>query len=209
MGILNATPDSFSDGGRHNTLDTALYHAEKMIKEGASIVDIGGESTRPNAPDISLNEELDRVIPIVEKLKAEFDVFISIDTSKAAVMKAVIQLGVDMINDVGALRVEGVLQTCADSNVPICLMHMQGQPRTMQTNPQYDDVFADVSQFFTERIAACKVAGIERDRLILDPGFGFGKALEHNVALLAKLGNCKAFDLPILVGICRKAMGGA
>ncbi len=209
MGILNVTPDSFSDGGKHNTIDTALYHAEKMLNEGASIIDIGGESTRPNAPDVALNEELDRVIPVVEKLKAEFDVVISVDTSKAAVMKAAIQLGADMINDVRALQGEGALQACADSDVPICLMHMQGQPRTMQTKPEYQDVITDIKAFFQQRIVDCEQAGIERNRLILDPGFGFGKTLDHNVALLAGLEQFADLGLPLLVGISRKTMIGA
>ena len=209
MGILNVTPDSFSDGGSHTSLDAALYHTKKMIKEGATIIDIGGESTRPNAPNVSLDEELGRVIPVVEKLKAEFDIFISVDTSKVAVMKAVIQLGADMINDVRALQEEGALQACADSDVPICLMHMQGQPRTMQSHPKYGDVLDDIRAFFEQRITACENIGIKRNRLILDPGFGFGKTLEHNVQLLSKLDDFTSFDLPLLVGISRKTMIGA
>ena len=209
MGILNATPDSFSDGGKHLGLDKALYHAETMLEEGASIIDVGGESTRPNAPDVSLNEELDRVIPIVERLKAEFDTYVSVDTSKAEVMTAAIQLGADMINDVRALQEDGALQACTDANVAICLMHMQGQPRTMQNQPTYTDVVTDIQQFFEARITACKAVGIERNRLLLDPGFGFGKTLEHNVQLLAQLDNFKSFNLPLLVGISRKSMIGA
>ena len=209
MGILNITPDSFSDGGKHDSLDTALYHTKKMIKEGATIIDIGGESTRPNAPDVSLNEELDRVIPVIEKLKTELDVFISVDTSKGGGMKAAIQLGADMINDVRALQEEDALQACVNSDVPICLMHMQGQPRTMQRQPKYDDVFTDIQHFFQQRITICGNEGIKRNRLILDPGFGFGKTLEHNVQLLSKLENFTSFDLPLLVGISRKTMIGA
>lgn len=209
MGILNVTPDSFSDGGKYTGLDTALYHAEAMIKAGASIIDVGGESTRPNAPDVSLDEEFDRVIPVVEALKTEFDTFVSVDTSKAKLMQAAIQLGADMINDVRALQEEGALQVCADADVPICLMHMQGQPSSMQNQPQYDDIMGDIQQFFKTRIAACEAVGIERNRLLLDPGFGFGKTLAHNVQLLSQLEHFMSFDLPLLVGISRKSMLGA
>ena len=208
MGILNVTPDSFSDGGKHDSLDAALFHAEKMIEEGATIIDVGGESTRPNAPDVSTQKELDRVIPVIEKLKAEFNAFISVDTSKAAVMKASIQLGADMINDVRALQEEGAMQACVDSDVPICLMHMQGQPRTMQSNPKYNDVVTDIHSFFEQRILECEQMGIARNRLVLDPGFGFGKTLEHNIALLANVDKFVSLDLPLLVGISRKTMIG-
>ena len=209
MGILNVTPDSFSDGGKHNSLDAALYHAESMINDGASIIDVGGESTRPNAPEVALNEELDRVIPVIEKLNENFDCCISVDTSKAAVMQAALQAGAGMINDVRALQEDGALQVCADSDVPICLMHMQGQPRTMQKNPKYIDVVEDIKTFFERRITACETVGIERKRLILDPGFGFGKTLEHNTDLLARLGEFHSLNLPLLVGISRKSMIGA
>ncbi|MCG7497559.1 dihydropteroate synthase [Vibrio sp. Of7-15] len=206
MGILNVTPDSFSDGGKFNSLDSALYHAEKMVEAGVSFIDIGGESTRPGAPDVSLQQELDRVIPIIEAVNARFDTWISIDTSKAQVMKESVAAGADLINDVRALREPGVLKVAAEANVPVCLMHMQGQPRTMQANPQYQNLYQDVADFLEERILTCSEAGINKSQLILDPGFGFGKTLEHNYQLLAQLERFHDLGLPLLAGMSRKSM---
>jgi dihydropteroate synthase len=208
MGILNVTPDSFSDGGRFDVLDTALRHVRKMLEDGVDIVDIGGESTRPGAMPISVQQELDRVIPVIEAIRQHSDVAISIDTSKPGVMKAAVEAGVDMINDVCALQEEGGLEVCADLSVPVCLMHMKGLPRTMQQEPQYQDVVEDILQFFVERITACQQAGIARERLIIDPGFGFGKTFIHNFDLLKRLGEFSLLNLPILAGISRKSMIG-
>ena len=209
MGILNTTPDSFSDGGSFDSLDTAYAQALQMIEEGANIIDIGGESTRPGATKVSLAEELDRVIPVIEKIKANCNITLSIDTSKAEVMSEALRAGVDMINDVRALRERGALQVCAQSEVPICIMHMQGLPNSMQKKPEYTNILKEVSQFFEERIEACFTAGIKRNRLILDPGFGFGKTLEHNLNLLANLNTFNSFGLPILVGLSNKSMIGS
>lgn len=206
MGILNVTPDSFSDGGKFNSLDNALQQAERMIKAGVSIIDIGGESTRPGAPDVSLEEELARVIPAIKAIRAKFDVWISIDTSKAEVMRQAVEAGADLINDVRALQEPGALQVAADANVPICLMHMKGQPRTMQANPSYDDVLQDVEAFLQERVEACEAVGISKEQLILDPGFGFGKTIEHNYHLLAHLEKFHSLGLPVLAGMSRKSM---
>ncbi|QDP01573.1 dihydropteroate synthase [Thalassotalea sp. PS06] len=208
MGILNVTPDSFSDGGKFTSLDIALEQAEQMIKDGASIIDIGGESTRPGAAEVSLQDELDRVIPVIEAIKQRFDTLVSIDTSKAQVMEVAVANGADLINDVRALQNTGCVQVAAKAQIPVCLMHMQGLPRTMQDNPQYDDVVEDVKQFFVERIAACEQAGIERNNIILDPGFGFGKTLEQNYQLLANQKQLLDLGLPILAGISRKSMIG-
>ncbi|MCG9638857.1 dihydropteroate synthase [Vibrio sp. Isolate34] len=206
MGILNVTPDSFSDGGKFNSLDNALQQAERMVQAGVSIIDIGGESTRPGAPDVSLEEELARVIPAIKAIRAKFDVWISIDTSKAEVMRQAVEAGADLINDVRALQEPGALQVAADANVPICLMHMKGQPRTMQTNPSYDDVLQDVEAFLQERVEACEAVGISKEQLILDPGFGFGKTIEHNYHLLAHLEKFHTLGLPVLAGMSRKSM---
>ncbi len=206
MGILNVTPDSFSDGGEFNTVNNAVAQAEKMIAAGVDIIDIGGESTRPGAPDVILEEELQRVIPVIQAIRQHFDVWISIDTSKAEVMRQAVAAGADIINDVRALQEPGALEVAAKANVPICLMHMQGQPRTMQNNPHYDDVIADVGSFLEERVAACEAVGISRNQLILDPGFGFGKTIEHNYHMLAHLDAFHQFDLPILAGMSRKSM---
>ncbi|WP_448547227.1 dihydropteroate synthase [Thalassotalea fusca] len=208
MGILNVTPDSFSDGGKHQTLDAAIEQADIMIKQGASIIDIGGESTRPGAQDVLTDEEIERVVPVLEAIKSRFDIKVSIDTSKAEVMTAALSSGADIINDVRALQNDGCLEVMANSHVPVCLMHMQGMPRTMQQNPTYDDVVGDIQQFFEERIQACINAGISKSRLILDPGFGFGKTLEQNYALLARLSEFQSFGLPILSGTSRKSMIG-
>lgn len=208
MGILNVTPDSFSDGGQFTSLDIALQQAEQMLNEGASIIDIGGESTRPGAADVSLEDELDRVIPVIEAIKQRFDALVSIDTSKAAVMEVAVANGADLINDVRALQNPGCVEVAAKAQVPICLMHMQGLPRTMQDNPQYEDVVADVKQFFVERITVCERAGIDRNNIILDPGFGFGKTLEQNYQLLANQKQLLDLGLPVLAGISRKSMIG-
>ncbi|WP_434566211.1 dihydropteroate synthase [Vibrio chagasii] len=206
MGILNVTPDSFSDGGKFNSLDNALQQAERMVQAGVSIIDIGGESTRPGAPDVSLEEELERVIPAIKAIRAKFDVWISIDTSKAEVMRQAVEAGADLINDVRALQEPGALQVAADANVPICLMHMKGQPRTMQANPSYDHVLQDVEAFLQERVEACEAVGISKEQLILDPGFGFGKTIEHNYHLLAHLEKFHSLGLPVLAGMSRKSM---
>lgn len=206
MGILNVTPDSFSDGGKFNHLDHALYHAEAMLSAGASIIDIGGESTRPGAKDVSLNEELERVIPVIEAIHQRFDCWVSIDTSKADVMRDAVSVGADLINDVRALQEQNAVAIASQLDVPICLMHMQGQPRTMQHKPEYKNVVKDVVSFFDDRIEACEKVGIQRDRLILDPGFGFGKTLEHNYEMLAKFDEFHSFNLPVLAGMSRKSM---
>ncbi|CAV19646.1 dihydropteroate synthase [Vibrio atlanticus] len=206
MGILNVTPDSFSDGGKFNSLDNALLQAERMIQAGVSIIDIGGESTRPGAPEVSLEEELARVIPAIKAIRAKFDVWISIDTSKAEVMRQAVEAGADLINDVRALQEPGALEAAAQAQVPVCLMHMKGQPRTMQANPSYDDVFTDVEDFLKERVEACKSVGIPKEQLILDPGFGFGKTIEHNYHLLAHLEKFHTLGLPVLAGMSRKSM---
>nr|WP_052056614.1 dihydropteroate synthase [Colwellia psychrerythraea] len=208
MGILNVTPDSFSDGGKFATFDKALAQVEQMINDGVDIIDIGGESTRPGAVEVSEEDELARVIPLLKAIKSKFDIKVSIDTSKAEVMSQAIAHGADIINDVRALQNEGCLAVLAKSDVPICLMHMQGLPRSMQDNPQYDDVIADIKQFFIDRIQICEQAGINRERLILDPGFGFGKTLEQNYQLLAQLHQFSDLGLPLLSGTSRKSMIG-
>lgn len=208
MGVLNVTPDSFSDGGRFGTLDAALRRAETMVGAGAAIIDIGGESTRPGADDVAENEELDRVIPVIEAVRRNLDVPISIDTSKPGVMRAAVAAGAGLINDVFALRLPGALEAAVELQQPVCLMHMQGEPRTMQVDPQYDDVVADVTQFLRQRVAECERAGIHRGRIIVDPGFGFGKSPAHNVELLANLGAITAIGCPVLIGVSRKATLG-
>ncbi|WP_154172519.1 dihydropteroate synthase [Vibrio metoecus] len=207
MGILNTTPDSFSDGGSYIQLDKALMKAQQMIDAGVTIIDIGGESTRPGAPDVSLEEELQRVIPLITAIRQQnAQVWISIDTSKAEVMRQAIVAGADLINDVRALQEPGALDVAAQAQVPVCIMHMQGQPRTMQMAPQYDNVVEDVCAFLVERIAACEAAGIKRENIILDPGFGFGKSIQHNYHLLAHLEQFHRFGLPVLAGMSRKSM---
>ena len=210
MGILNVTPDSFSDGGRFNGRDLALRQALQMVADGAHYIDIGGESTRPGAAAVSVQEELDRVIPVLELIAAESPVALSVDTCKAAVMREAIKVGVRMVNDVKALRDDGALAAVAESDrVQVCLMHMQGEPRTMQQQPSYDDVVAEVGAFLAQRVSACEQAGIARERIFLDPGFGFGKSVGHNYQLLRQLEQLQSLGLPLLIGLSRKSMLGA
>jgi len=209
MGILNVTPDSFSDGGRYSRVDTALAQARRMVQEGAAIIDVGGESTRPGAAGVSVEEEQRRVIPVIEALSAELSVPVSIDTSKPELMHKAVSAGAGLINDVMALREPGALQVARDSCVPVCLMHMQGRPRTMQADPKYADVLADVLSFLNGRVDACVEAGIPAERILIDPGFGFGKSTRHNFELLRNLDRFLAVGTPVLVGISRKSMIGA
>ena len=211
MGVINTTPDSFSDGGAlyknaQLDLDIAMSYASRLVSEGANILDIGGESTRPGAVAISAAQEADRVLPLVEKICAQLDVIVSIDTSSAQLMTQAAAIGAGMINDVRALGREGAMQAAADTGLPICLMHMRGTPVDMQKSPQYDDVVRSVASFLGDRVAACEDAGIERARLILDPGFGFGKTVEHNLQLLQGLPQLAELGLPLLVGFSRKSM---
>jgi dihydropteroate synthase len=208
MGILNVTPDSFSDGASYQQLDRALRRAQSMVEEGATLIDIGGESTRPGADEVGLDEELARVVPVVERLVAELDVWVSVDTYKPKVMRETTAAGAHLINDIRALAEPGALAIAARAQVPVCLMHMQGAPRTMQASPHYEDLLADLQAFFQERVAACVAAGIARESLILDPGFGFGKTLEQNYELLGRMNEFAGFDLPLLVGMSRKSMIG-
>ncbi len=209
MGVLNVTPDSFSDGGRYFNRVEAIQRAEDMIAEGAAIIDIGGESTRPNSEAVSLQAELDRVMPVIEALANHSPIPISVDTSKSEVMRAALEAGVGMINDVRALREPGALEVLANSDASVCLMHMQGSPATMQRDPRYRDVCSEVKQFLESRIRACEHAGIARERIVVDPGFGFGKTLAQNLLLLRRLEQLGKLDRPILVGISRKSMLGA
>ncbi|PCI61793.1 MAG: dihydropteroate synthase [Methylophilaceae bacterium] len=208
MGILNVTPDSFSDGGNFSKTDQAITQALKLIGEGADILDVGGESTRPNATPVSLQQELDRVIPVIESLSAEINIPISIDTYKPAVMRAAIAAGASIVNDVKALQEDGALEVVATSEVAVCLMHMQGTPQTMQEDPHYDDVISEVSDFLLARANACKKAGINKNRLLIDPGFGFGKTRQHNITLIQKLDAFSQLGLPMLVGLSRKSVLG-
>lgn len=209
MGILNVTPDSFSDGGRHIVVDDALRHAERMLAEGAAIIDVGGESTRPGSQAVPAQQELDRVAPVVERLVRELDALVSVDTSSPDVMREVAALGAGMLNDVRALRRDGALQAAARSGLPVCVMHMQGEPGDMQDAPHYAEPIEEaVATFLAERIAACEAAGLKRERLILDPGFGFGKSVEHNLRLLQRMRHLDSLGLPLLVGMSRKSMIG-
>jgi len=212
MGILNVTPDSFSDGGQYSTLDNALRQTQLMIAAGATFIDVGGESTRPGAKEVSTDEELSRVIPVINKISASFDVIVSVDTSKPDVIREAVNNGASLINDVRALRMPGALEAASYAaqayNVPSCIMHMQGTPSDMQDAPQYDDILADVMHFFEQRIDICVAAGIKYNQLMIDPGFGFGKSLDHNYRLLKHLSDLSQFDLPMLVGMSRKSMIG-
>jgi len=208
MGVLNVTPDSFSDGGELASPEAALRQARRMADAGASILDVGGESTRPGAAEVGTAEELDRVVPVVEALVAELELPVSVDTSKPEVMREAIAAGAAMVNDVRALRAPGALSAVATSHAAVCLMHMQGEPRSMQADPRYDDIVAEVHAFLSGRVEACETAGIGRDRIVVDPGFGFGKTLEHNLALLAGLREFAQDGLPVLAGLSRKSMIG-
>ncbi|MDT8410410.1 MAG: dihydropteroate synthase [Wenzhouxiangellaceae bacterium] len=208
MGIVNVTPDSFSDGGRYDSVEAALQLARRLVDEGADILDVGGESTRPGAAPVSAADEIERVVPVIDAIGQELDVPISIDTMKAEVMRAAVEHGALMINDVNALRDPQALETAAALDVPVCLMHMQGEPRTMQQSPAYDDVVEDLLAFFRQRIAACLEAGIAEENLLIDPGFGFGKTMEHNLKLLDQLARFRSLHLPIVCGISRKSMLG-
>lgn len=209
MGILNVTPDSFSDGGSFDSLPAAIDHAARMAEEGADLLDIGGESTRPGAGEVPEGVELERVIPVIEGLRERFDCELSIDTSKPRVMREAVTAGATMINDVCALQIDGAVETAAQLGVPVCLMHMQGRPRTMQREPTYADVTTEVSEFLASRIRACVDAGIPAGALLVDPGFGFGKTVDHNLQLLRDLDRIAMLGAPVLVGLSRKSMIGA
>ena len=209
MGILNFTPDSFSDSGQFYQLDKALIQIEKMLQAGASIIDIGGESTRPNADEVTLEQELERVVPLVEAVRKRFDCWISVDTSKAQVMVESAKVGMDLINDIRALQEPQALETALKLGLPVCLMHMQGQPRTMQANPHYDDVVAEVLEFLQKRTALCLKAGMKPENIIWDVGFGFGKTVQHNYKLLQQLARFAVEGFPLLAGLSRKSMIGA
>lgn len=209
MGILNVTPDSFSDGGRHGDLERAMEHARTMIAEGASLIDIGGESTRPGAQPVSVEEEIRRTVPVVAALRKEWGGQISIDTSKALVAEAALAAGADIVNDVSGLRAdERMAEVCAKSRCGVVVMHMQGEPRTMQAAPSYGDVVAEVAEFFQERLAVLKAAGIGEEAMCFDPGIGFGKSLEHNLALLRALDRISPAGRPLLLGVSRKSFIG-
>ncbi|MGG7055636.1 dihydropteroate synthase [Nitrosomonas sp. ANs5] len=208
MGVLNVTPDSFSDGGQYATTDQAIQHVNRLIVEGADMLDIGGESTRPGSQPVSLEEELSRVIPVIE-FAVHKRIPVSIDTSKPAVMRAAIRAGADLVNDVNALQAPGALEAIAENSAMVCLMHMQGTPETMQNTPHYSDVVTEVQAFLAQRIDAARNAGIPAERILIDPGFGFGKTLEHNLTLLQQLDRLLALGCPILVGLSRKSMLGA
>jgi dihydropteroate synthase len=207
MGVVNVTPDSFSDGGKFADTDAAIAHARRLVDDGAAVLDIGGESTRPGALAVSAAAELQRILPVLDALH-DSGVPISIDTSKPEVMREALAHGADIINDVNAFRAAGALDLVASSSVGLCIMHMQGEPRSMQNAPHYDDVVAEVSTFLIERARAAEAAGVARDRIAIDPGFGFGKTLEHNLQLLRCLGHLTEFGWPVLVGISRKSMLG-
>ena len=209
MGILNFTPDSFSDSGKFFQLDKALFQVERMLKQGASIIDIGGESTRPMAEEVTLEEELERVVPLVEAVRKRFDCWISVDSSKAQVMQEAAKVGMNLINDIRALQEPDALQTAVRLALPVCIMHMQGQPRTMQLNPHYDDVVADVLKFMQQRTEQCLASGIKKENLIWDPGFCFGKSVQHNYCLLQQFAVFCEQGFPVLAGISRKSMIGA
>jgi dihydropteroate synthase len=208
MGVLNVTPDSFSDGGRFIAPDAAIRQALAMCDDGAALIDIGGESTRPGAEFVSVQQELDRVMPVIEALAPELPIPLSVDTNKPEVMSAAVSAGAGLINDVCALTAPGALAAARDAGVPVCLMHMQGEPRSMQASPEYADVLAEVRDYLAGRVQACEAAGIPRERLLIDPGFGFGKSLQHNLTLLARLADFSELGLPVLAGLSRKSMFG-
>lgn len=208
MGILNITPDSFSDGGRYLDPAVAVTRARQMVAEGAAIIDVGGESTRPGAAAVAVEEEIARVVPVIQALAAELPVPVSVDTSKPEVMRAAVAAGAGLINDVCALQQPGALAAAAELQVPVCLMHMQGEPQRMQQAPFYTDVVEEVKEFLQDRVAVCEAAGIGRERLVIDPGFGFGKTLEHNLALLRHLHRLAELGVPVLAGLSRKSMLG-
>ncbi len=208
MGILNVTPDSFSDGGRYAALDAALHRARQIVAEGAAIIDVGGQSTRPGARSVDASLEIARIVPVIEGIAASCNVAISIDTSKPSVMTAAVAAGACIINDVYALRGPGARAVAADTQAGVCLMHMQGEPRTMQDSPHYNDVLAEVMAFLSRERGACIEAGVARDAIALDPGFGFGKSLEHNLTLLRELRRFEALDAPLVVGVSRKSVIG-
>jgi dihydropteroate synthase len=208
MGIVNVTPDSFSDGGRYDTVEKAVAHGLELVSEGAGILDIGGESTRPGAAPVSLEDELERVLPVIEQLSRTAGVPLSIDTYKPEVMRAAIAAGADIVNDVRALQEPGALEIVAASDAGVCLMHMQGRPQTMQIDPQYEDVVHEVNAFLAQRLAVAEAAGIVRERVVLDPGFGFGKKTEHNLQLLRQLDTTLALGRPLLIGLSRKSVLG-
>jgi len=208
MGVMNITPDSFSDGGKLNSIDAALYQAEKLLEEGADILDIGGESTRPGAQPVSVSEELDRVIPVIESIKRKLDIKLSVDTLKSKVMSEAAKAGVDLLNDVSALSDPDSIDVVKETGLPICLMHMQGEPRTMQSNPQYDNVIDDVTTFLKCVVKCCEKAGISKEKLLIDPGIGFGKTLDHNLSLLSALPEMAKLGFPVLVGVSRKSLIG-
>ena len=208
MGILNITPDSFSDGGKFTLAEAAVSHAKAMVSDGAEIIDVGGESTRPGAQEVSVEDEIQRVVPIISAIRQQSDVSISIDTSKPEVMRAAVNAGANLVNDVNGLRARGAVELCAELSVPVCIMHMQGEPRTMQTDPQYKDVVEDIIAFLAGRIEDCVKAGVERKNIIVDPGFGFGKTLVHNLQLLDRLDEFQKLAVPVLVGMSRKSMLG-
>ena len=208
VGIINVTPDSFSDGGQFADLESAVAHGVRLAEEGADMLDVGGESTRPGAADVSVEEELRRVLPVIEQLIARTALPIAVDTSKPEVMRAAVAAGAGMINDVYALRREGAMDAAADLRVPICLMHMQGEPRSMQDAPYYDDVVGEVHRFLTDRLFACELAGIDRRKVMVDPGFGFGKDLEHNLTLLRRLERFADLGSGVYAGLSRKSMIG-
>jgi dihydropteroate synthase len=209
MGILNVTPDSFSDGGRFVNREAAIHQVETMLHEGADIIDIGGESTRPGASDVTVTEEAERVVPVITAIREISNVPISVDTSKAEVMRVAVAAGADMINDVRALQDDGALEAAVELQTPVCLMHMQGLPRTMQENPVYEDVAAEVVEFLLRRIDACSAAGLPDDLIVVDPGFGFGKSHVHNIELLANLRQLQELRRPVMVGLSRKSTLGA
>ena len=209
MGIVNVTPDSFSDGGRHASSEAAIAHGLALAAEGADLLDVGGESTRPGATPVTAADELGRILPVIEHLARVTGLPISVDTSKPEVMRAAVAAGAGMINDVFALRRPGAMEAAAELAVPVCLVHMLGEPGSMQDDPHYEDVVADVHGFFTQRLFACEMAGISRKNLLVDPGFGFGKTLEHNLRLLRQLSRLAELGVPLLAGLSRKGMLGA